>query len=85
MSSIKFVTSDFPPTYITGGNADPLTNDQSKYMSAKLKSLGVEVKELYYPDSHTPALPHEYQFNLDTADGQNAFKETVTFIQKQTQ
>ena len=85
MSSIKFVTSDFPATYITGGNADPLTNGQSKPMSAKLKSLGVQVQELYYPANHEPKLPHEYQFNLDNADGQNAFKETVAFIKKHTE
>lgn len=85
MSSIEHIDKNFPPTYITGGNADPLTNDQSKFMSAKLKSLRVEVHELYYPANHTPALPHEYQFNLDNADGQNALKETLAFIKKYTQ
>lgn len=85
MSSIEYVTKDFPATYITGGNGDPLTNDQSKFMSAKLKSLGVEVTELFYPADHTPSLPHEYQFNLDNEDGQNALKETLAFIKKYTQ
>ena len=85
MSSIEHVNKDFPATYITGGNADPLTNEQSKFMSAKLKSLGVDVTELYYPADHTPTLAHEYQFNLDNSDGQNAFKETVAFIKKHTE
>jgi acetyl esterase/lipase len=85
MSSIEHINKNFPATYITGGNADPLTNDQSKFMSEKLKSLGVDVTELYYPADHTPALPHEYQFNLDNADGQNALKETLAFIKKHTE
>jgi acetyl esterase/lipase len=84
MSSIGYVTKDFPATYITGGNADPLTDEQSKFMSAKLKSLGVEVDELFYPADHTPALKHEYQFDLDNKDGQNALTETLAFIKKQT-
>lgn len=85
MSSIEYVTKDFPATYITGGNADPLTDQQSKLMAEKLKGLGVEVHELFYPTNHTPALPHEYQFNLDNTDGQNALKETLAFIKKYTQ
>ena len=85
MSSINYVTKDFPATYISGGNADPLTSEQSKFMSEKLKSLGVDVTELYYPANHTPALAHEYQFNLDNQDGQNALLETLAFIKKQTQ
>jgi acetyl esterase/lipase len=84
MSSIEYVTKNFPATYITGGNADPLTNDQSKFMSEKLKSLGVEVTELYYPADHAPALAHEYQFNLDNTDGQNALTDTLAFIKKYT-
>lgn len=85
MSSINYVTKDFPATYITGGNADPLTDQQSKPLVEKLKSLGVEVDELFYPADHTPALAHEYQFNLDNADGQNALARTLTFIKNRTQ
>lgn len=84
MSSINYVTKDFPATYITGGNADPLTDQQSKPMAEKLTSLGVEVDDLFYPANHTPALAHEYQFVLDNADGQNALQKTLEFIQAHT-
>lgn len=30
MSTLNHVTSAFPPTYISGGNDDPLTDAQSK-------------------------------------------------------
>lgn len=80
LSPYYYVTSDFPPTYISGGNADPLTNAQSKPLTAKLQSLGVPVDQLFYEANHEPKLPHEYQFNLDNSDGQNALKATLGFI-----
>jgi acetyl esterase/lipase len=85
MSPYYHVTQDFPPAYITGGNADPLTDAQSKPFAEKLTSLGVEVQTLFYPADHQPALPHEYQFNLDNADGQKAFDASVEFLSKHTE
>lgn len=85
MSAFYHATKDFPPTYISGGNGDPLTNAQSKPMADQLESLGVKVTKLFYADNHTPSLPHEYQFNLDNADGENAFKATVEFMKGVTQ
>ncbi len=80
MSAYYSVTKDFPATYITGGNADPLTDVQSKPFADKLQSLGVPVRRLFYPAAHQPALPHEYQFNLDNTDGQGAFAAIVDFL-----
>jgi acetyl esterase/lipase len=80
MSAHYHVTKDFPETYISGGNADPLTNAQSRPFADKLQSLGVNVTRLFYPDAHQPSLPHEYQFNLDNDDGKNALKATVSFL-----
>ncbi|MGI8485134.1 MAG: alpha/beta hydrolase, partial [Thermomicrobiales bacterium] len=80
MSTINYVTSAFPPTYISGGNADPLTERQSKPFATKLESLGVETTPLFYADDHEPALAHEYQFKLDNTDGQNALTVTLEFL-----
>lgn len=85
MSAYFHINSQFPATFITGGNADPLTNAQSVPFASKLKSQGVNVTELFYPANHTPALPHEYQFNLDNSDGQNAFTAIVNFAKSITQ
>jgi acetyl esterase len=80
MSTINFVTSAFPPTYITGGNADPLTAGNSIPMAAKLASLGVPVTPLFWASGYEPALPHEYQFRLDLAAGQSALQATFAFL-----
>lgn len=80
MSSINFVTKDFPATYISGGNADPLTDAQSKPMAARLTSLGVSVDSLFWPANETPPLPHEYQFKLNLPAAQTALTRTLEFV-----
>lgn len=85
MSPYYHVTKDFPPAFITGGNADPLTDVQSKPLANKLKSLGVPTTTLFYPANHQPELPHEYQFNLDNADGQRALEQIIAFVRDRTQ
>jgi len=80
MSTINHVTDNFPTTYISGGNADPLTAENSKPFSAKLQSLGVNVTELFWPADYTPPLPHEYQFKLNLDAAQTALNETLSFL-----
>lgn len=83
MSPYYFVTKAFVPTFISGGNDDPLTNKQSVPLASKLQGLGVPVTTLFYAADHQPALPHEYQFNLDTADGRNALTQLAKFLKAQ--
>lgn len=80
MSTIDDVTADFPTTWISGGNGDPLTATQSKPMAAQLKSVGVDVTELFFPDDTTPALQHEYQFHLDNPNAQKALTSTLDWL-----
>lgn len=82
MSTLNRVTGDYPPAYISGGNGDPLTSTQSKPLAEKLASLGVDVTALFFPADYEPALPHEYQFNLDTAGGQQALAQTIAFLKE---
>ncbi|MEF2979384.1 alpha/beta hydrolase [Subtercola sp. YIM 133946] len=80
MSTVNDVTSSFPPTWISGGNDDPLTAGQSRPLAARLDDLGVEVEPVFYPDDHQPALPHEYQFHLNDADARTALASTITWL-----
>jgi acetyl esterase len=84
MSPILHVTQDFPPAFITGGNDDPLTDAQSKPLADKLQKLDVPTSTLFYPAGHQPKLPHEYQFDLNLADAQNAFKQMGEFLRQYT-
>jgi acetyl esterase/lipase len=82
MSTIEFVTEDFPPTYISGGNGDGLTWLQSIPMSSALRDAGVPVSELFWPAEHSPALPHEYQFHLDMPEAQEALDATLAWLDR---
>ncbi|MFC4602125.1 alpha/beta hydrolase [Rhodococcus kronopolitis] len=85
MSTIRHVTDKFPPAYVSGGNADPLTDTQSVPLAETLRGLGVDVTTVFYPRDHKPALGHEYQFKLDNEDGRRALELTVEFLRKHTE
>lgn len=78
-SVINYVTKDFPPTFITVGNVDPL-QAQSIEFAKKLDNLGVKTSTLFYPADHQPQLNHEYQFDLDTQDGRRALDQMISFM-----
>lgn len=80
MTTIDHVTKDFPRTWISGGNADPLTAGQSKPMAAKLNALGVPVTSVFYPADENPPLEHEYQFHLNLAPARSALQSTLQFL-----
>lgn len=80
MSSIDYVTDAFPPTWISGGDADPLTASQSVPLAARLTSLGVPVTSVFYDSTPAPGLPHEYQFHLDYPQAQAALDSTLKFL-----
>ncbi|WP_406249063.1 alpha/beta hydrolase [Microbacterium sp. M] len=84
MSTVNWVTADFPTTYISGGNGDGLTWLQSIPMADRLTELGVDVTTQFWPAAHEPALPHEYQFHLDMPDAQTALQKTIDFLNAHT-
>lgn len=83
MSTIDFVTSAYPPTYISGGNGDALTWLQSVPMARALSAAGVPTTTLFWSADHQPQLPHEYQFHLDLQDARTALHATLDFLSTQ--
>lgn len=65
------------------GDAGPL-EPQARALNRKLGELrvGVDIEALFL-DARTE-LQHEYQFNLNTAEGQEAFRRSVSFIKRVT-
>lgn len=78
MSVIPNITAQFPPAFITAGNADPL-EAQSIALAGALKEHGVPVTELFFPKDHRPPLGHEYQFDLASDAGRKAMVKTVAW------
>jgi acetyl esterase/lipase len=79
MSVARHVTPRFPPTFITVGNADPL-GPQSVFMDAALRKVGVTVEALFFAPNHPAKLGHEYQFDLDTTDGERTLDQSVAWL-----
>ena len=74
-----YLTSDFPPAFISAGNADPLV-PQSRAFAGARAARGVQVDSLFFPDDYAPALQHEYQFNLDVPAGRLALERSLKFL-----
>jgi len=79
LSVRQYVTADFPPSFISAGNSDPL-RDQSIAFAKTLQDKGVSVETLFFPADYDPPLPHEYQLNLDSEAGREALERAVAFI-----
>ena len=84
MSSTRHATAGFPPALLLGGDADPLTDTQSRPMATRLSGLGVDVATVFYDDPPLPGLPHEYQFDLSTPEARAAFDTIVEFLRRVT-
>ena len=78
-SVINYVTENFPPTFISAGNKDPLLS-QSISFADKLSEKGVYTDKLFFPENYTPELQHEYQFDLDNEGGKFALLRIQKFI-----
>jgi acetyl esterase/lipase len=79
---LNHVTAEFPPSFISGGNGDPLL-PQSIALADRLASRGVRVERLFFASDRQPPLPHEYQFNLDNEAGRLALERSVAFLARQ--
>jgi acetyl esterase/lipase len=77
------IPPEFPPTFVSAGNADPLL-PHSLSLVATLERLGVEHDTVFFPEDQVPALGHEYQFDLDSPDGQRALDRAVEFLRRVT-
>lgn len=72
------VNADFPRSFISSGNGDPLA-PQAVRLARRLSTAGVPVDTLFFSADRTPALPHEYQFNLDDPAGREALDRIAAF------
>ncbi len=81
ISPIQYLTANYPPVFISGGNKDFLTRTQSVPFVSALLNQKIPVTEVFYPESKE-FLVHEYQFMMSKRASQQTFKQTIQFIQK---
>ncbi|ACA40361.1 lipase [Lysinibacillus sphaericus] len=80
MSTVKHVTPNYPPTFLTVGDADPLA-PQSTELIDVLKKNGVEVESVLFEGTNSD-LGHEYQFDFTTTHAEQTLGKTLAFIKK---
>ena len=61
ISVVEHLTADFPPTFVSCGNADPGLG-HTLSLIATLERLGVPHETLLFDADHVPPLGHNYQF-----------------------
>jgi len=75
----RHITGGLPRIFISVGNRDQLA--PQSYMLAEIaKAKGVPVDSLFFPESYSPSLRHEYQFDLDSDAGKLALQRSLEFL-----
>ncbi|WP_061100848.1 alpha/beta hydrolase [Enterococcus faecalis] len=77
-SLVDHVSNEFPPTYITDGNAYSF-QEQGITLENRLNKLGVPVQGLFYTNDKKE-ITHEYQFDYSTTEAKECYQQTLKFL-----
>lgn len=78
LSTVQHVSSDFPPAFITVGDADPFVSQSTELVDV-LQSHGVPVSSVFFEGTQKN-LKHEYQYDLSTEDALETLDKTLQFL-----
>ena len=81
MSTINQVTKQYPPTYLSVGDADPFYSQNKEFYKA-LRSENIPVDTLFYNGTHH--LHHQYQFHLGKPESKENIKKVLLFLSRNT-
>lgn len=80
LSTVNHVTPDYPPVFLTVGDADPL-EPQSLELLEVLEKNGVEVESVLFTGTGAH-LGHDYMMDLDTVPAQRTLERALDFLQR---
>lgn len=75
---IQHINANYPPSFITDGNHVSF-EEQNRKFGEKLRSLGVETTELYFPKDEI-TVNHEYIFKMEDEIAVNAANKLCEFL-----
>lgn len=78
LSTVQHINADFPPAFITVGDADPFVS-QSAELVTVLKANNVQVNSVFFEDTQKN-LKHQYQYDLSTDDARETLQKTLDFL-----
>lgn len=79
-SIVQNLPAGMPPLFVSAGNGDPLVKHAHELVRIA-RSKGITVESLFFPNAN-PKLDHEYQFLLDTREGQEALQRLRAFLKR---
>ncbi|MFD8811883.1 alpha/beta hydrolase [Streptomyces sp. NPDC059627] len=78
LSTVRHVTAQYPPTFLSVGDADPF-RPQATELASALKRAAVPLTTLFW-DGTGDGLGHEYQFKFQLPEARTAFQRTLAFL-----
>jgi acetyl esterase/lipase len=78
LSTTRHVTSRYPATFLSVGDADPFRSQAAELASA-LRRHAVPLTTLFW-NGTGDHLNHEYQFDFDLPQARTAFRQTLAFL-----
>ena len=82
MSTIKHVTKDFPPSFLTAGDIDPLES-QTLEMIKELESKDIQMSTVLWTGEDR-GLNHDYMYDLESEESLTVYETLVEFLKKYT-
>ena len=77
-STVLHVTPDYPPTFLSVGDADPFAS-QAAELAFALRRQAVPLTTLFWTGTGDH-LNHEYQFNFNLPQARTAFQRTLALL-----
>lgn len=81
MSTVEHVTKDYPPTFLSVGDADPFFS-QNQEFARVLEEDGTSVDTFFFDGSHH--LRHQYQFHLNLPESKENLVSVQRFLSRNT-
>lgn len=78
MSTVKHITPNYPATFITVGDADPL-EPQTKELAERLSENGIDYVALLWTGKDAN-LDHDYIYEMNTEQAQKGLKMILEFL-----
>ncbi len=82
LSTIKHINENYPATFITVGDADPLEPQTMEFIE-ELNKKNIDYSSLIWTGTNAK-LWHDYIYELKTEEAQKAYEMTIEFIKFNT-
>lgn len=82
MSATPWLTTAYPPVWISASDNDVLTRGQSRPFIERLQRLNIPVEAHIYPNQWPEPLNHDFEFSMQYRASQQVFDNSVDFIRR---